>query len=223
MIKVNLLPKNLRRVREPGYWRLLAVLVPLLVFGVVFVFQYLAWQTTQNLERDVQVREEQLALLQPFVEEQAALQARQRQLNELIAIAEEVRRFRIVWTGQIAQLLETLPARGDAARPAIDFRSLSMRAVTPPQSNAERYEGQEFRAELSIGGNVADLGVLASFVRNLENSSDFGVLFQNASRQGGEEELDALYGYSLTVGAFGDGSSGGQLIADGPSTDGGAP
>lgn len=203
MINVNLLPKNLRRVREPGYWRLLAVLVPVLVFGVVFVFQYLAWQTTQNLERDVQARQEQLALLQPFLEEQSALQERQRQLNELIAIAEEVRRYRIVWTGEIAGLLETLPARGDGERPTIDFRTLSMRAVVPPQSNAERYEGASIIAELSIGGTVQNLEVLASFVRNLEDSEEYGVLFQNASRQGGEEEGDdALYGYSLTVGAL---------------------
>lgn len=208
MINVNLLPKNLQRVSEPGYWRLLAVLVPLVVFAVVFVFQYLAWQTTQNLERDVQAREEQLALLQPFLQEQAELQARQRQLNELIAIAEEVRRYRIVWTGEIAGLLETLPARGEGERPSIDFRTLSMRAVVPPQSNPERYEGASIIAEMSIGGTVQNLEVLAAFVRNLEDSADYGVLFQNASRQGGEEEgADALYGYSLTVGALGDGGT----------------
>jgi Tfp pilus assembly protein PilN len=205
LINVNLLPKNLRRVREPGYWRLLAVLVPLLVFGVVFTFQYLAWQTTQNLERDVQAREEQLALLQPFLQEQAELQARQRQLNELIAIAEEVRQNRIVWTGEIAGLLETLPARGDGERPAIDFRTLSMRSVVPPQSNPDRYEGASIVAEMSIGGTVRDLEVLAVFVRNLEDSAGYGVLFQNASRQGGEQEADALYGYSLTVGSLGNG------------------
>ena len=205
MINVNLLPKNLRRVREPGYWRLLAVLVPVLVFAVVFTFQYLAWQTTQNLERDVQAREEQLALLQPFLQEQAELQARQRQLNELIAIAEEVRENRIAWTGEIAGLLETLPARGDGQRPSIDFRTLSMRSVVPPQSNPDRYEGASIVAEMSIGGTVRDLEVLASFVRNLEDSAGYGVLFQNASRQGGEDERDALYGYSLTVGSLGNG------------------
>ncbi len=189
---------------------MLAVLVPLLVFGVAFTFQYLAWQTTQNLEREVQAREDQLVLLQPFLEEQQALQARQRQLNELIAVAEAVRENRIAWTGEIAALLETLPARGAGPRPTIDFRSLSMRSVVPPQQSPERYEGAPVVAEMSIGGNVEDLEVLASFVRNLETSADFGVLFQNASRQGDEEELDALYGYSLTVGALGDGTGGGQ-------------
>ena len=204
MIDVNLLPKNLRRVREPGYWRVLAVAVPLLVFGVAFAFQYLAWQTTQNLEREVQAREDQLVLLQPFIQEQQELQARQQQLNELIAVAQDVRENRMLWTGEITALLETLPAQGDAARPAIDFRSLSMRSVVPAQQDPARYEGAPIVAEMSIGGNVRDLTTLAAFVRNLENDLDFGVLFQNASRQAAEDDPDALYGYSLTVGAVGE-------------------
>jgi hypothetical protein len=209
LISVNLLPKNLRRVREPGYWRLLAVLVPLVTVAVAFSFQYLAWQTTQNLEREVQAREDQLVLLQPFLEEQRELQARQRQLNELIAVSDAVRENRIEWTGEIAALLETLPAQGGGPRPSIDFRSLSMRSVVPPQSDPNRYDGASVIAEMSIGGNVEDLEVLASFVRNLENSADFGVLFQNASRQTGEDELDALYDYTLTVGALQGGTGGG--------------
>lgn len=210
MINVNLLPKNLRRVREPGYWRLLAVLVPLVVFAVAFAFQYLAWQTTQNLEREVQARQDQLALLQPFIREQQELQARQRQLNELIAVAQRVRQNRILWTGEIAALLETLPAQGAGERPAIDFRTLSMRSVVPAQTSPDRYEGVPIVAELSIGGNVRNLEVLASFVRNLENTNDFGVLFQNASREAADDDPDALYGYSLTVGATGDETEAGQ-------------
>ena len=41
--------------------------------------------------------------------------------------------------------------------------------------------------------------MLATFVRNLENAPDFGVLFQNASRQSEDEEL---FTYNLTVGGF---------------------
>ena len=203
MINVNLLPKNLRRVREPGYWRVLAVAIPLIVFAIAFAFQYLAWQTTQNLEREVLAREDQLALLQPFIEEQQELQARQRQLNELIAIAQEVRENRILWTGEIAGLLETLPAQGEGPRPTIDFRTLAMRALVPPQQDPTRYEGAPVVAEMSIGGNVRDLETLADFVRNLENDGSYGVLFQNASRQAAEDDPLALYGYSLTVGAIG--------------------
>jgi Tfp pilus assembly protein PilN len=202
LISVNLLPKNLQRVREPGYWRVLAVLVPLVTFAVAFGFQYLAWQTTQNLEREVQAREDQLALLQPFLEEQADLQARQRQLNELIAVADAVQENRIAWTGEITALLETLPARGDGPRPRIDFESLDMRAVVPPQGEEDRYEGAAVVAEMSISGNVVTLDALASFVRALERSRQFGVVFESADRQGDEEATDAPYRYEVTVGAL---------------------
>ena len=199
MINVNLLPKSLKRIRELGYWRVLAVAVPLVVAGVLFGIQYLTNQTIANLERDVQVREDQLALLQPFLQEQRELQSRQAALRELIAIAEEVRRGQVVWTSEIAALLETLPARGDAAAPAIDFRSMNLRSVYPPSTDPNRYEGASIVSEASISGTVRGPEVLAQFVRNLENAPDFGVLFQNASRQGEDEEL---FTYNLTVGGF---------------------
>jgi type IV pilus assembly protein PilN len=199
LINVNLLPKSLKRIREPGYWRVLAVAVPLVVAGVLFGIQYLTNQTIANLERDVQMREDQLALLQPFLEEQRQLQSRQVALRQLIAIAEEVRRGQVVWTSEIAALLETLPARGDAAAPAIDFRSMNLRSVYPPSTDPNRYEGASIVSEASISGTVRGPEVLAQFVRNLENAPDFGVLFQNASRQGEDEEL---FTYNLTVGGF---------------------
>lgn len=199
MINVNLLPKSLKRIREPGYWRVLAVAVPLIVAGVLFGIQYLTNQTIANLERDVQLREDQLALLQPFLEEQRDLQTRQEALRQLIAVAEEVRLGQVIWTNEIAALLETVPARGDAAAPRIDFRSMNLRSVYPPTSDPARYEGAEIVSEASISGTVQGPEVLAEFVRNLENAPDFGVLFQNASRQGEDEEL---FTYNLTVGGF---------------------
>lgn len=81
MININLLPKSLQRVREPGYWRVLAVVVPLAVGSVLFSISYLTNQTIANLERDVQLRQDQLALLQPFLQEQRDLQARQQALR----------------------------------------------------------------------------------------------------------------------------------------------
>lgn len=198
MISINLLPKNLRRVREPGYWRLLAVLFPLLVFGVAFVFQFLANQTAANLQRDVVARTDQLALLQPFLREQEQLRARQRELNNLIAVRDTVRENRMVWTGEIVALLETLPAQGSAPRPRIDFRSLNMRALGGAQSDEARYEGAPVVAEMTIAGNVMDLDTLAEFVHTLERSTDFGVSFQNAAQQ---EDTDT-YSYNLSVGAI---------------------
>jgi len=195
LININLLPKNLRRVREPGYWRLLAVLFPLLVLAVAGTMQYFANATAANLQREKLAREDQLALLQPFLREQRDLLSRQQQLNQLIAVARSVRENRVMWTSEIAGLLETLPV-GDGA-PVIDFSSLSMQSVVPPRADPNRYEGRPVVAEMQVSGSVTDMEVLAAFVRALENSDAYGVLFQNAQRQSDQD----VFTYSLTVGA----------------------
>ena len=198
MINVNLLPKSLQRVREPGYWRILAVTFPIVVGGVLFSMSYLTNQTIVNLERDVALRQDQLALLQPFLQEQRELQQRQQALRALIAVAEEVRRGQVIWTSEIAALLEYVPVATLDGAPVIDFRSLNVRSIYPPARDPARYEGATIVSEASISGTVRGPEVLATFVRNLENAPDFGVAFQNASRQGDEE----YFTYSVTVGGF---------------------
>ncbi len=201
MININLLPKNLRRVREPGYWRLLIVVFPLLVLGAAALFQYFASTTEANLQREKLAREDQLALLQPFLREQRDLLSRQQQLNQLIAVARSVRENRIMWTGEIAGLLEHLPSRSVAGRPVIDFDSLSMASIVPARSDPQRFEGRPVIAEMNVNGTVLNADVLAEFIRALEGSQNYGVAFQSATRQ---NETD-LFDYSLTVGAISEG------------------
>ena len=196
MININLLPKTLRRVREPGYWRILAVLFPILVLAIAGGMQYFANATANNLQREKLAREDQLALLQPFLREQRDLISRQQQLNQLIAVAQSVRENNIVWTSELSGLLETLPV-GSGETPVIAYPSLSMQSVVPPRSAPNRYEGSPVIAEMNVSGSGVDAAVLAEFIRALENSEAYGVLFQNAQRQGEDE----LFNYSLTVGA----------------------
>ncbi len=206
MININLLPKNLRRVREPGYWRLLAIVFPLLVLGLAVVLQMFAYQSAQNLQAEKQQRQDELALLQPYLKEQQALLQRQRDLNQLIAVEHAVHQNRILWTGEISGLLETLPPRGTAVQPSVDFKTLTMSAVNPPRTNPNKYEGKSVIAEMNVSGEVASPQVLAQFIRALENSSSYGVSFQSASRQANND----LYSYSLTVGALAPASGGSQ-------------
>lgn len=199
MISVNLLPKQLRRVREPGYWRVVAVLFPLLVLGTLAFMQYAVNQTVANKEAEVVALEARKAALQPFIERRNALVTQQQQLNELINIRNAVQADRIVWTGELSSVLETLPSQGDALRPRIDFQSLTMQAVTPLTADPSRFDGKPVVAEMNVSGNVVNPEVLAEFVRALETSPDFGVAFQNAARN----EETGIYTYSLTIGAVG--------------------
>lgn len=203
MINVNLLPKNLRRIQEPGYWKLLAVLFPLLAFGIVFTLQFTANQTVRNLEHDVQQLEDRLALLQPALREQQQLQQRQAQLRALIKVYEDVQRNRIEWTSSITSMLENLPALSASGQRQIDFRTMNLNSIVPPRSDPARYEGRTVVAEMSISGDVMNTEVLADFIRNIEDSSRYGVAFQQTSRQ----QDEGIYAYSLMVGMHPEGQN----------------
>lgn len=200
MININLLPRNLRRIREPVYWKLLSVLFPLLAFAVVFAMQFTANQTVQNLENENAQLQNRVLLLQPALTEQRELQQRQVQLRDLIAVATSVREGAVAWSAEIGNMLEYLPTVTVAGRPGIDFGSLQMQSVYPARSDPLRYEGAPVIAEMSVSGTVAGTAVLEDFIRALEQSDDYGVAFQSASRDQSDEA--ELYSYNLTIGAL---------------------
>ena len=201
MINVNLLPKNLQRRREPGYWRLIAVAFPVLVLAVIGTLQFSAMQTEKQLAETQGEREVQLELLRPFVEEQNELQARQRELDELVGIKNAVEEGRIIWSEQIFAMLETLPAQGESLDSRIAFEQLDMRALEASARDRlaadNTYEGVPVVAEMDIQGTAGSTEILANYIRELQTSERFGVSFRDASR----ESENNLYTFSLTVGA----------------------
>jgi type IV pilus assembly protein PilN len=198
LINVNLLPKHLRRVREPGYWRIIAVLFPLLVLGALGVVQFIYMQTEGNLKAEKSEKETKVAELQEFVNKQAEVQAQLEQVQVLIGIRDQVQQNTIQWTNELAALMEYWPAPSASGRPSISFNSLTMQASTG-DADPNRYEGKSVVAEMNVSGEVVNTEVLSQFIKSLEDSEDFGVSFQNASRT----EDTGNYTYSLTIGAVG--------------------
>ncbi len=201
MVNINLLPKNLRRRHEPGYWRLIAVLFPLLALAIIIFVQFSANQTEARLIEDRNLRELQLTRLQPDIREQQELQQRQTQLNELIAIDRSVREGQIIWSAELFTMLETLPPQ-DGSQPQIAFSQLNMQtldeSVRQQRLADNNYEGLPILAEMDVQGNALNAEALADYIRALQDSPLFGVSFQSATR----EEQTGLYQFSLTVGAL---------------------
>ncbi len=214
MINVNLLPKTLQRRREPGYWRLIAVAFPVLVLAVIGTMQFSVLQTERQLTETKGEREVRLELLRPYVEEQNELQARQRELDELISIRNAVQEGRIVWSEQVFAMLETLPAQGGNLDSRIAFDNLDMRALEASARGRlaadNTYEGVDAVAELDIQGTAGSTEILADYIRQLQTSPRFGVSFRDASR----DDEDDLYTFSLTVGAADATSVGDSDISD---------
>jgi type IV pilus assembly protein PilN len=199
LINVNLLPKHLRRVREPGYWRVIAVLFPLLVLGALSVVQFLYTQTERNLQAEKNEKETKVAELQQFVDKQAQVQAQLEQVQILIGIRDQVQANTIEWTNEIAGLMEYWPAPGASGRPSISFNSLTMQATDAANTDPNLYEGKSIVAEMNVSGEVVNTQVLAQFLKSLEDSEDFHGNLQNATRV----EETGNYTYSMTIGAVG--------------------
>ena len=200
MINVNLLPKNLRRKRESGIWKLLYVAIPLITLIVIAVIQIAANNRERSLIDTRDGLEIDLVRLQPFVDEQQALQARQQSLNELIAVDQSVREGRVVWSSELFSLLETLPPQGNTLEPSVVFDSLTM--------NKDELDFTNFTANLvaEISGRARDSASLLTYLRILETTDiydfEFGGATQEPNQQVTVTEIDpaAPFNFTLTVG-----------------------
>jgi type IV pilus assembly protein PilN len=199
LINVNLLPKHLRRVREPGYWRIIAVLFPLIVLGALGVVQFLYLQTENNLKAERLEKETTANALQEFVDKRDQVLAQSAQVQILIGIRDQVQQNTIEWTNELAALLEMLPAAQESGRPSISFSSLTMQGADAASADPNRYEGQTVVAEMNVSGDVVNTEVLAQFIKSLEDSEKFEAVFGNATRN----EETGTYTYSMTIGAVG--------------------
>lgn len=202
MININLLPKHLRWVREPAHWRLLAVLFPIIAFAVVFLVHTLTVDTVAQLSTDVVIGEDQLAVLAPQTAEHGRLLNRQQQLNSLVGIARELAIDKVHWSAELLDLLSHLP-RNAAGELIIEFSSVSVRALNPPQRNPDMYEGRTYYTEFQVSGRALSYEAITEFVRIIEGSEHFGVQFHNASRSGSDEE----HSFSLTIVSLGTGGN----------------
>lgn len=194
MININLLPKHLRWVREPAHWRLLALLFPIVAFAMVFLVHTLTVDTVAQLETDIVIAEDQLAVLAPQTAEHARLTSRQQQLNSLVGIARELAADKVHWSSELLSLLSHLP-RNAAGELTIEFTSVSVRALNPPQRNPDLYGGHTYYTEFQVSGRALSYEAITDFVRIIEQSNAFGVQFHNASSSGPNE----FHSFSLTI------------------------
>lgn len=193
LISINLLPKNLQRRREPGYWRLIAFLLPILVFLIIGGLQVVAQLQLSSLERERANKQATYDELRKYITERDDLLAQQRDLQAIIAIRDDVRDGQIIWSDEMAEMIETIPAPVDGEM-QVSITALGMQAL--PEGSTD-YEGISAAAEMAVSGVARDADTLAKYIRSLENSSEFGVVFENASR---DAEL-GVYSFDMSVGA----------------------
>ncbi|MCX8088677.1 MAG: flagellar protein FliT [Meiothermus ruber] len=213
MIKLNLLPKNLRRRVEPGWWRLAAAAVVLAALGVVAFLHISTLSRVQALENQRDQLQVEVDVLRPFIAEQNRLNQQQRELEQLLAVRNQLRERFVPWSDNLAQVINQIPREG--RRFGVALRSIGTKSLTPQeiQSNVQNglYDGKPVSIEFNLQGEAIGQNALIRFVEAFENSPRFGINFQNASL----DQTRQLYTFGATIGLVG------QAAATASNTTGG--
>ncbi len=112
MIRLNLLPKNLRRRVEPGWWRLAAALFALVVLGTLGFLHYTAYTELSLARSERDALRAEVEALKPFIVEQNRLVQERKTLEALLAIREGLRKNFVPWSEYLAAFINQIPKEG---------------------------------------------------------------------------------------------------------------
>ena len=201
MIRLNLLPKNLRRRVEPGWWRLLALLFALVVLGVLGLVHYTAYTELSLAKAERDQLQAEVEALRPFIAELGRLQEERKALEALLAVREGLEKNAVPWSQYLAAFINQIPRAG--GRLEVALRSVSARALSEEEAarlaQEGTYDGKRIRVEFALQGEALSREALVRFIRAFETSPRFGIEFQGASLDEGR----GLYTFSARVGATG--------------------
>ncbi|GGM97278.1 competence protein [Thermus composti] len=201
MIRLNLLPKNLRRRVEPGWWRLAAWLFALVVFLSLAFLHYTAYTELSLAREERDALRAEVEALRPFIQEQNRLQEERRALEALLAIRESLQKNFVPWSEYLAAFINQIPREG--GRFPVALRSVGLRAITEEEANQQAqsglYDGKRIRVEFALQGEAASQTSLVRFIQAFETSPRFGIEFQGASL----DENRGVYTFSARIGAVG--------------------
>lgn len=218
MITVNLLPKDLRRSSGTDAWKTLAVAVPVVALLAMAGTQIYYSSQLSALNQNIADANSEIQLRAPKVAERNELQGRLTSLQAVAAVQDQLMARRSSWSGDLLTFVNRLP-RG--SQPLVALQTLTMRTPQAPGSptpTAARtgglYDGKAVTREFALTGQASSSSSLVQFLKTFENASDFGVQFQNATR----DATSGDYNFTATVGLVGSSLKPAALPAAGNTT-----
>ena len=197
MIKLNLLPKTLRKRVEPGWWRLTAIIFPLIIFTIIALVHLSTLARINQLENERSQLQAEVAVLQPYIRKQRELNQRKAELEQIIRVDQEIKSNFVAWSDNIAKFINQIPRRN--GRFEVFLRSINTKLV-PPSTRAQLvnqgiYDRKPVIVEFTVQGEAKNDQALIRFVKAFEDSPDFGINFQQGSRT-----KDGGYTFTSTIG-----------------------
>lgn len=174
LIRINLLPRNLRKRVEPGWWRVLAAGVPLLALVVMGALQVSSQNELSNVSSEIVENQRIIDSLQDEIALQRSLVAEQASLQSIISTARSLQQPGSRWSADLARFTSRIPTIGDGS--TIALTSLTMAVPT------KVFPGKTVVREFTLAGKARSSAALSSFIRTFEENSDTAIAFQNATK-----------------------------------------
>jgi len=199
VININLLPKDLKRQGSTDYWKIGAIALATVSVSTMAILQFSVVGTLNSLDKEIAQNISEKQVLEPQVRERNDLQGRKTQLEAISAISTTLNASKTSWSGDLARFARHLPS---GPQPVVAINSLSMRTLdAAAQQTAKQnglYDGKAITREVQLSGKARSSAGMVQFVNAFENAPDFGVQFQNMSR----DEESGHYTFSVTVGVL---------------------
>jgi type IV pilus assembly protein PilN len=216
LISINLLPKTLRKRVEPGWWRLIAIAIPVVVLGVILGLQLglnnqISGLTSQRDQLDTEVK-----ALQRFVDGNTALIAQQKELEVTTAIKAQLEQARVKWSEQLGTFVKKIPtSTTHPTVPAVSLKSLTMKHLSPTESQAKAatgaYDKKPVSTEFTLTGEAESYADITKYITVFEEDPKFGIEFGGSTRSttnvggnGTEQKETTRYSFTATVGVVSD-------------------
>jgi type IV pilus assembly protein PilN len=202
LIRINLLPKTLRKRVEPGWWRLIAIAVPVAVLAVITGLQLSANAERDRLISERDLLQTQLAQLKPFVDAQARLTAQQKELEGITGIKAQLERERVSWSQAIRQFVGRIPrSTSNSSLLAASLKSMGLQRAASATADPNKYDGKVVNTEITISAEATSVNDIETFIRAFETSPNFGIQFSGYSRaQDNTNVNNTRYSFNGVVG-----------------------
>lgn len=200
MISLNLLPRNLRRRRETGWWRLAAAAVGLVLLVGLGSWQILLTQQVGRLETERASLQNEVNLLQADIQLDRQLRTQKAELEQALGVEATLRERFVPWADLLAQVIYQLPR--DNGQLGISLSRLqASQAADPVPSPA--FDEQAVQYEFTLQGSAASQAAIIALVRAYESTQGFAINFQRAER----DPQTGLFNFSVVVGLVGEGGT----------------
>lgn len=194
MISLNLLPKNLRRRVEPGWWRLVAALFVVTTLLIVGYLDFSIRSQLNTLKNERDQLQVEVDVLARYIQDQRRLVEEQNNLQKLLAVRNQLLQKYVAWSDNLTQVLNVNPG----IKQGVSLKTIGTKLLNPgeAQQNPGNYDGKSVNVEFSVQGEAKSQAALIRFIDAYENNPNFGINFQQSTL----DESREVYTFAATIG-----------------------